>query len=486
MKSYLVPRLRDILFFSIFAAVIFLGPRMLNTDGDLPHYLAVGKYILQGHLPTTTDIYSFTRNGVAFAPHKWLSGVLFYIAYFLFQERGIILVSALLLAVTFSILYSDGVKRTGVRLPVFFLTAAGAAVTSIHWIARPHLFSMLLFVLWLVLTERLASGKKVSLWSFAGLMLLWNNIHGEFIAGFLITGAALAGWGWDFLFDRQNADLRTGKKLGLTLIIITVITLVNPVSLRAISTVTSWLGNSYLMSHTDETIPPNFADPKFYVLLGFLIFSIFLLVIKRPRLPARMGILLAGFTAMTLLSARNVHYYGIAAPFVLMSTFSIEQTIPVMARFERLFTRIEEPLKGLLWPVVIGIAGLALLAFSPVGKMERFSPAFFPTQATEWLKSHPQQGHMFNSFDWGGYLSLELWPRDQVFIDSQGDIYGEAFIREYEKVVGLYPGWKDVLEKYQVRWALIPAYWDLARALDAAGWKQVYQDPTAIILVNGK
>ncbi len=167
MKAFVLPRLRDILFLSIFTSALLLGPRMLNADGDLPHHLAVGKYVLQGHLPPTNDIFSYTRNGVPIAPHKWLSGVFFYIAYYIFDERGIVILSAILLAITFAIIYSDGVKRSGTRLPVFFLVAWGAAVSSLHWIARPHLFTMLLFAVWLILNEKLASGKKVPIWYFA-------------------------------------------------------------------------------------------------------------------------------------------------------------------------------------------------------------------------------------------------------------------------------------------------------------------------------
>jgi len=486
MKAFVLPRLRDILFLSIFIAALLLGPRMLNADGDLPHHLAVGKYILQGHLPPINDIFSYTRNGVPIAPHKWLSGVLFYIAYLIFDERGIVILSAFLLAATFALIYSDGVKRTGTRLPVFFLVAWGAALSSLHWIARPHLFTMLLFALWLILNERLASGKNVPVWYFAGLMLLWNNIHGEFISGFLVTGATLAGWIWEFIFDRPNANVKVGKRLGIVLASITVVTLVNPVSFRALTTVTSWLGNDYLMSHTIETIPPNFAEPTFLILLVFLIFSIFLLAMKHEKLPPRMAIILAGFSAMVLFSARNVHFYGVVAPFVLVSVFSKQQVVSPLKRVEELLEQIESQLRGILWPVLTLLAGIIILAVTPIGNIERFSPTYFPIQATEWLKANPQEGNMFNTFDWGGYLSLELWPEKLVFIDSQGDVYGETFIREYEQIVTLGNGWQDILTKYNVNWALVPKDWDLVTALTEAGWREVYRDDTAVILVRGK
>jgi hypothetical protein len=486
MRAYVLPRLRDILFLSVFASALLLGPRMLNADGDLPHHLAVGKYVLQGHLPQINDIFSYTRNGVPIAPHKWLSGVIFYSAYWIFDERGIIILSALLLATTFSLIYSDGVKRTGTRLPVFFLVAWGAAVSSLHWISRPHLFTMLLFAVWLILNEILASGKKIRIWYFAALMLLWNNIHGEFIAGFLVTGATLAGWILEYIFDRPTADIKVGKQLGIVMVVITIVTVINPVSLRALSTVTNWLGNDYLMSHTNETIPPNFADPTFLILLAFMVFSIFILVIKRTKLPVRMGLILAGFSAMVLLSARNVHFFGVVAPFVLIGVFPDTQSIGLLGRFEKLLARIESQMKGILWPVLIALLGVILLIFTPLGNIERFSPQTFPIQATEWLKTNPQSGNMFNTFDWGGYISLELFPQQLVFIDSQGDIYGEAFIREYEQIVNLEDGWQDVLAKYNVKWALIPTNWELAAALTTAGWREIYHDDTAIILVRGE
>jgi len=92
---------------------------------------------------------------------------------------------------------------------------------------------------------------------------------------------------------------------------------------------------------------------------------------------------------------------------------------------------------------------------------------------------------LFNTFDWGGYLSFELFPKQLVFIDSQGDVYGEAFIREYEQIATLGNGWQDIFKKYNITWALIPKGWDLVNALLNQGWKDVYHDDTAIILVQG-
>lgn len=477
-----LPRLQDVLFFSVFVVAISLGPRMLNIDGDLPRHLAIGKYVLAGHFPPINDIFSYTRFGMPFAPHKWLAGVFFYLAFLLFDERGIVLLSATLLSATFTIIYSDAAQRSGVRLPLLLLVAGGAAVTSLHWIARPHLFTMLFLAIWLVWSERLASGKKIRLWYFPALMLIWNNVHGEFISGFLVTIACLAGWTWDYIFNRSEANPTTGKHIGIVLATITIVTVLNPVSLRAWGTLTSWMGNEYLMEHTQETVSPNFLEPGFLILLIFLSSSIFLLGKKREKLPTRMALLLAGFTLLTLQSARNVHLYGVVAPFVLATTLAEIRNISVFNHFENSLTQFENNLNRVVWPIVTVFLGILLLATPTFGRMQKFSPSFFPVQAVEWLNSHPQNGEIFNSFDWGGYISFTLWPETHVFIDSQGDVYGESFIREYERVITQQRGWQDILNRYQVKWALIPRTWPLATALLNEGWQEEYSDHTAIIL----
>jgi hypothetical protein len=480
-----LPGLQSILFLSIFSAAILLGPRMLNMDGDLPRHLAIGKYVLAGHFPPITDIFSHTRFGTPFAPHKWLSGVFFYLAYLLFDERGIVILSATLLAGTFTIIYADGVRRYGIRMVLFPLVAGGAAVSSLHWIARPHLFTMFFLAIWLVWSERLASGKNIPLWYFPALMLVWNNVHGEFISGFLVIFACLVGWIWDYLFNRQEADIATGKRLGIVLVMIMIVTVLNPVSFRAWGTVTSWMGNEYLMERTQETVSPNFLSPAFLVLLGFLSAAIFLLAMNRSKLPTRMALLLAGFTLLTLQSARNVHLYGVVAPFVLAGTLTGTRSFSIIIPFENLFAGFEDRFYDVVWPALTIFLGILVLCIPAVGKFQKFSPSFFPVQAVEWLNSHPQEGEMFNPFDWGGYISFMMWPEERVYIDSQGDIYGEAFLREYEQVITLKTGWQDILNKYKVDWAIIPGSWPLARALEQEGWQVQYFDKTTVILRRG-
>jgi len=144
-------------------------------------------------------------------------------------------------------------------------------------------------------------------------------------------------------------------------------------------------------------------------------------------------------------------------------------------------------LYGTFWPlfsVIIAVLGLTLgLKFDIDGKGYALDPEVFPIEAVEWLKANPQEGEMFNYFTWGGYLEYRLWPEKRVFIDSKSDFFGEEFVRQYGKVILQQDGWQEVLDQYDVSWAILPPDQAAARAIqEELGLKVVFEDETSVIL----
>lgn len=483
MRPYLLPRLRDILFLAVFIAAVLLGPRMLNIDGDLPRHLLMGKIVLETRAIPTTDIFSHVYKGAPLVPHEWLAGIVFYITYTLLGLDGVVLLSATLLAAAFLLVYEETRRSSGMRLTPLALTAWGTAITSLHWITRPHLFTMLFFALYLVWANRLQRGESNRFWLFPLTMLLWGNMHGEFIAGLLVLGSYGAGWLWDYLFSTVKPSLEIGKNLALAFFFSLLVTFINPVGLHTWETVFGYVNNRYLMSRINETNPPDFSQPQFVVLLVMLGFSIYLAATHREKMDTGQAFALAGFSMMSLLAARNVHLYGIAAPLLLAGALTGRNMPRILKNAETLFERVEASLRGLVWPVVAVLLMSLLVLNGAFGRENRFSPRIFPVQAVDWLEKHPQPGRMFNAFDWGGYLLLRLWPAHLTFIDSQTDVRGDVS-REYEKTITLSKNWQTTLEKYAIRWVIIPPDWPLAQALSAEGWSEVYRDETAVIFVR--
>jgi len=151
--------------------------------------------------------------------------------------------------------------------------------------------------------------------------------------------------------------------------------------------------------------------------------------------------------------------------------------------------KMENQLKGTFWPVFcmlfVGAGLLMGYRFDIEGKGYAFDPKEFPIEAVDWLEDHPQGGEMFNLFQWGGYLQYRLWPEKRVFIDSKSDFFGEDFVRQYVKVIAHQDGWENVLDQYNVDWAILPADQDTYEAFEyELEWNLIYEDETAVILVR--
>lgn len=475
------PRLSDIVFIAIFATVLLLGARMLNTDGDLPRHIATGKFILQtGSLPKS-EPFVYPYQNRQFVSQQWLAGVIFYCIYQVAGLKGIVIFSAFLLAGTFSLLYSHLSIRHGLRISILILVLWGAATTSLSWITRPHLISMFFLSIWLIWTDKLRREEKISVWYFPLLMIFWANTHGEFISGILVLIACTIGAIIDYLFRHGSRMVITKTLLALLLSIL--VTVLNPGGIERWSGMFGFMNNQYMMSRMMETNPPNFQMPEMRILLGLITLSIFLLAFKKDRISAGSGFLLAGFSAMSLLAFRNIHLYGIVAPFVLSETLNFLKDIPIINRVEERLKNIETNFtRGFLLPIMATVGLITFTYTSNIGtKLYIFDPVFFPVKAVEWLKTNPLDGNMFNDLNWGGYISLNLWPNQLTFMDSVADITGEL-TNQYEQVITLQSGWENILEQHEIQWVIIPPNSLLANELTATGWKTLYMDETSIIL----
>jgi hypothetical protein len=186
--------------------------------------------------------------------------------------------------------------------------------------------------------------------------------------------------------------------------------------------------------------------------------------------------------------ARNIPLYAIiTAPYlgVLLQ--------PALGGFGRLqkineaLTSVEINLKGFVFPalaiILVTFSFMSGVRFDPAQRGNVHDASRFPVEAVDWLEENPQKGNMFNEFIWGGYLLYRLWPDQTIYMDGTTDFYGEAFTREYARVVSLQDGWQDILVKYNVSWAILPSDRPLIAELkDVLGWQIIYTDSTATII----
>jgi hypothetical protein len=441
----------------------------------------MGRIILETHSIPRQELFSYLYEGQPYVAHEWLADVAYYLSFKLLGMGGVVLLTAVLIASTFFALSASLAQEYEDRLLTMLLLGWGAVCSYWHWVARPHLFSMLFLAVWLVGVDRISRGKAVKLWWLPALMLVWANTHAEFVAGFLVLIAYMAGWLWDFLLHPGEADRAVIVKLAITAGLSALASLLNPFGLGTWTTILSYLGNTQLMSTVNETMPPDFSSGLFIVEFALIVASVAILGLQRGIARTGQVFLLAGFTALAMRSGRNIHLYSVVAPFVLAGPLIEITKSAFQARVTAAIASIESKLKGLVWPVATVLVSAALLLTGKIGRYYLIDPGIFPVEAVTWLEENPQPGHMFNDFLWGGYIMWRLWPLQKDFIDSQSDLNGEATV-EYLTVEKLRDGWQNVLEQHEVAWVIMPSDSILSRELVKDGWTVLHRDSTAIIL----
>src|SRR5690606_9714352 len=140
------------------------------------------------------------------------------------------------------------------------------------------IFTFLMLALWLKVLVDLRAGKTKRWWLLPVIMLVWANLHGAFIAGFVIWAIFGIGTAWDAFWRRlpAGADLPAGcwRSYLFGGVASLIATLANPSGIGLWATSAGYIGNRYLVGHTAEYLPPNFHEPvtwPFLLMIGLLV-----------------------------------------------------------------------------------------------------------------------------------------------------------------------------------------------------------------------
>lgn len=479
--------------------VLLRGRRMINVDGDLLLHLNLGRYILDTAKIPLKDVYSHTMTGQTVTQHEWLSAVTFESINRVFGLEGIIFLCALVIGSTMHFVMKEVRGETNTLLPALLAVLVTLTNTMVHWMARPHIFSFLFLILWIKNLNKLHKGHVKYWWALPALMLVWVNLHGGFIIGFIIWAIYGFGLGFDILFHRLNEEEKLAPYFWLYYLLVGITsflaTLLNPSGFGLWIKVLGHAGNKYLADITYEFQSPNFHSTTFWPFLITIGLLIIVLGLSRKKFGSEILFNSAAWLIIGLYSGRNIPLFAIiSAPLLAEGLDDLlvnaNPDVKFSAWIKGLDSRLQMldgQLKGTFWPMfsfLIAAVGLAAgVRFDIDQQGYALDQEVFPIAAVDWLEDNPQEGEMFNYFTWGGYLEYRLWPEKQVFIDSKSDFYGEDFVRQYGKVIFQQEGWQEVLDQYDVSWAILPTGERAVRAIEEKlGWEVIYQDNTAVIL----
>jgi hypothetical protein len=138
---------------------------------------------------------------------------------------------------------------------------------------------------------------------------------------------------------------------------------------------------------------------------------------------------------------------------------------------------------GLNWTLIIGLmVFISIRSISLAKSTELVDGKEFPIQAIEFIKTEGLPAHMFNYFNWGGYLIYHLYPQHQVFIDGRTQVYPGKVAQDYSSINFIGSGWRSLLANYKIQWVIWPPKEPLPTMLsESYEWQKVYVDKTAAI-----
>ena len=483
LAVWLLPNFVGVVFTLTLFEVLFLsaGIPRLFYDSDMGWHVRNGEAILRTAAVPRADHFSYTREGAPWFAWEWLSDAGFGALHRLAGLSGVALIAALTIALTAAGAAHLALSMGGNLFFTAFATVLLLGTTSIHWFARPHVFSWILALAFLAAVERERRKPSATLYALPLLAALWANLHGSFLLGPVIVFIyAIGEW----------LARRSGLRFAATSLACLLATFISPYGWRLHEHILAYLQNDYLMDHIVEFRSFSFHAPgALYVELLLAVGAIGTIALFKQRAfgPALLSV---GMLHLSLYSARHL-----ATAAVLLLPLSVTaltreaRTWPALRRFLDYSDRlraIDIRIYGVV-PIVLVLA-LTLVGVNALARAGRvgFDPGTFPVRAADFLEQRNREsnglGRVFAKDQWNGYLIYRFDGRLKVFLDGRSDFYGQNMLESYAQIVEVRPAWEAMLQQYDVRFVLVAPDNALASALRLSrAWKRIYSDPVAAV-----
>lgn len=487
-RRWLTPSLAD-LFFPILLMAAFGSVSSwegLLADGDTGWHIRTGQFILQTGTVPLHDLFSFSRPGQPWFAWEWLSDVGFA---WLYGWRGLSAVaafSAAVLCLSATLLLRSLLRRESGAWIAVPVALAAVSASTIHYLARPHIFTLLFVTVLLGFLEEDRRAASPAIWFLVPLLALWANLHAGFVCGLAILGLRAG----VCLVERDRAAaVRYGTLAGLCC----GATLLNPYGWQLHRHILSYLDSSWILNNVEEFQSPHIRSEGMQVFAVLLLAGVALVLRAFARKQWFDGALVLAWGFASLRSARHVPIYAVVAAPLIAQELAAWWAVAAVGSPAHSPVRV---LWGLsqefgrsrrlgLWTPLLGV--LAIWMVLPQKGLQDFPEKSFPVTAVARNRERltgPSQ-RILTSDQWADYLIFKLEPGRRVFVDGRSDFYGPAIGADYQSLMGAGRKWQDVLDRYRFTAALLPLDWPLCALLEHdPAWREVDRDRQAVLLVR--
>jgi hypothetical protein len=469
------------------------GWTRLLGDADTGFHVRVGDAILTSGAIPHQHLFSFAAPGAEWIDFEWLSQVWFAVLEGRWGLNGVVFFCGLALSLAILLTVVNAVRGGAGGLAAILAGLVSASAMSLHFLARPHVFTLLLLAVSALVVEADRRRRTGALWLLVPLAALWANLHAGFMILFAWLGVVAAttlaeGWLWrEVWVARRRAALRYAM-LGAAC---AVASLVNPYGYRLHGHLIQTLRTSWYFELVDEFRAPDFRNEAHLSFLLLLAAGTLLVpgMLRRRKLvePA----IVLGFGYLGLMAVRNIPVFAVlAAPAIaveasrLWSGWAGGQSRTSAAGVLEEFNGKLAP--GLRVPSVWTAVVAASVVVWAGGEARGFPSDRFPARILEHHREQIAQSRLLTTDQWANFALFQNYPRQRVFIDSQHHAYPAAVLRETLETMSGGKAWKRLLDDHTIEAVLCPSGAALATLLRGGGdgWKVVEEDSLALYAVR--
>ena len=342
---------------------------------------------------------------------------------------------------------------------------------------------MILFAVTLtLLLESQRPGRTDILYWLPLVFLVWANCHIQFVYGIFVLGLftgvhLLQQLGAHFGVTHAVAQPSTlpARKLILIFVACLLATCVGPYSYHLYAVVFGYASSKFPYTYIREFQALTFRALSHYLEL-LLAGAAFFAVGRKRRIDLFKLALLTVTSVIAFRTMRDSWFLCIAAGACIADSWREEAS--------------REPDETL--PEKAGLAvALALIlflvarntAFDTRGLDDAMS-GWFPVKAVNFLRQNPQPGPLYNTFDWGGFLTWYM-PDYPVAIDGRTDLYGDEIDMRFFRSEKGDESYIDDPYLNESGVVLLQKTKPLAAVLNAdQRFQKIYEDPLAVVFVR--
>lgn len=492
-----IPSLSDLFFVAIMAWVCLSGGsagwEALLADADVGWHIRTGEWILDHHAVPHQDLYSFSKAGAPWYAWEWGSDVILGALHRTTGLKGVVLLAGVLIGI-FSWTLLRRMTSAGSHLAwALVVSLLGVGAASIHFLARPHLFTLLFLSLsmWMIEIDRREQSELSArrLWLLVPLTIVWTNLHGGFLALIAVLGLTAIGFAAEAWMKR--AEFSDALRYLALAAACAAASLVNPYGWRLHLHVAEYLRSDWIRNTIQEFQSPVFRSENLLQFEALMLAGLIAagLLFRRRRVAE--GLWIVYLAHMSLASVRHVPIFvTVCAPVIALEASGWWRAWTNGARKSSLVGIVNQIsresmhsfLRSSAWPFLM-VAGMAVMG-APIRWPKDFPARVFPVDMIHRHEAQLMSGRLLTTDQWGDYL-IYLNPDHKVYVDGRSDFYGPEVGNEYLAMTGGQWNWRQLLDKNGFTGVLLPSEVPLCQLLKQdPGWRVEQDSGKEIFLVR--